>query len=249
MIPDLQKMSKDPYKVIIISLLLLVLINFSYMGGFNILLSVSLVVLVSVLTDSIIGYVRLKRLYVSETALISGLVLSLVLSPQAPIIYLVLAPAIAQLSKHVIRYKNKPVFNPATFGIFLVLLAYPAGEAWWGNTTIIATVILGLLVSYRIMRLYASGAFLSGILIFSILKDVLAGVSISLGSYVPLVLSQAFLGLFMMVEPKSSTNKIEGQLLCGLTAAAVAIFGFAFGLPAPLFLGLLTANLVATFFK
>ncbi len=231
------------------SLLVLIAFNFNSLGGINVLASVFVVVLSSVIVDSLIGYVQFKRLYVSETAIISGLVLSLVISPQTPLVFLIAAPAIAQLSKHVIRYKNKPVFNPAAFGMFLVFFFFPSGEAWWGNSIPLLALILGVYVSFRIARLFGSVSFLAGFVIFNAIQGGLQNAAFSFNSIIPLAASQLFLALFMVVEPKSTTPRVDGQIVFGIVAALIAVAGFALNLPKPLLLGLLCANLVATLYK
>ena len=248
-VSDLKVVYRDPYKVVIISLLILAIINLNFSAGLDSLTSVLIVVLSSVLTDSLASYIMLKRTYISETAIISGLILSLVISPGTPIVWLVLAPALAQISKHIIRYKNKPVFNPAGFGMFLVFLFFFNGESWWGNSMVVATIILGLHVSYRIMRISASLSFLGSIIIFTIIKDLIISGSIGIESAVTVALSQVFLALFMIVDPKSATIRKDGQVICGITAGLVLVLGYVLNLPIPPLLGLLCANIVATRYK
>lgn len=248
-IEQVKQFFQDPYNVMLASVLLLVAFNFNSVGGISVLTSVFLVVLTSVIVDSTIGYLKFKRLYVSETAVISGLVLSLVISPQTPLIFLIAAPAIAQLSKHVIRYKNKPVFNPAGLGMFLVFLLFPAGEAWWGNSITLLALILGIYISYRIARLYGSISFLSAFVIFNASYSFLQNAAFGFNSAISLIASQLFLALFMVIEPKSTTPRVDGQIVFGIVAALIAVIGFALNLPKPLLLGLLCANLAATLFK
>jgi len=238
---------RDPYNVMPLCLLILVLADFQQNGGLPSLGSVAIITASSVAADSILAYVRLKRKLVSVTALISGLIVSLVMSPQSPLPFLVLVPALAQLSKHLIRADNSPVFNPATLSMFLVFVATGyRGEAWWGNTNVALALLLGLFVSYSIRRLYASFAFVASLAALALLASLISAQPAA--GALALALSQAFFAFFMVVEPRTSPQAgYPWQLAYGFTVALVLFAGNALGgalFPFPVFEALLAGNLV-----
>jgi glycine betaine catabolism B len=94
-----------------------------------------------------------------ESTYITALILTLIVAPvdigQSPI-FLLLSCLIAIISKYVLAYKNKHLFNPAAFGVALASLAGAGAAAWWvgnSNPWFMGSVLIGgLLIVRKLQR-------------------------------------------------------------------------------------------------
>ncbi len=113
----------------------------------------------------------------SESAYITSLILTLIISPQPPlsqnyIIFLIAAAGAAMGVKYIIALDKKHIFNPAAFAVAASALLSGPAASWWvgGNLPLMAFVIAGgFLVVRKIQRFdlaltFLAAAFLSDIL-------------------------------------------------------------------------------------
>lgn len=82
--------------------------------------------------DEAIFYLRKKRLFFPSSAVITGLLIAFVLSPGQKWFAPLIAAAIAIGLKNVLRIDNRPLFNPAAFGLLAIGLLFPVYYTWWG---------------------------------------------------------------------------------------------------------------------
>ncbi len=232
----------NPYQVIFVSLVLLVIINAPLQGVTDAFLSAAVALVLSVAVDSLATYAKTKKVvWWSYGPAISGLILALVFSPNLPLYYIAGTAVLAQVLKHVVRYNNNNIFNPAAIAMIIAFLFVPA-EVWWGNK-IPEVLILGLLISWRIKRLYASIAFMVAYIIFS-----LAVGPFDINHALDLSLAWVFFAFFMLVEPRTSPRSMNAQLIYGSLVALIAVGGFAFGIHSPILLALLIGNMANAFY-
>jgi Na+-transporting NADH:ubiquinone oxidoreductase subunit NqrB len=189
-----------------------------------------------------------KKHYFPEAGIISGLIVAMVLEPGAPLLAVSAVSALAVLSKHFIRVKQRHIFNPANFGLLLGLFLFPdVFHGWWGESIPWATAVLGL---FLVGRLEAWGMVST---YFATWTLVLSGLLLS--NHISLsILPQQFLAtiLFfftfvMFIEPMTRPVTKRGRLVFG---AAVAIFSYLFsiaGFQAPLIAALAAGNLLTPF--
>ena len=72
--------------------------------------------------DTALAYLKTKKPEVTESSLISGLIIGFVLSSDSPLWIICLASIVAIGSKHLVRFKGRHIFNPAALGIFSVII-------------------------------------------------------------------------------------------------------------------------------
>lgn len=291
---NLSKFEKflDPYRVILLSLIILILINANLQGFNDAILSSITALLVSVITDTTITYIKTRNrfeegavitkpppnikiefkwyklpplLKLSYGPAISGLILALVFSPNLPLYNIAGTAALAQALKHIIRYKNNNIFNPASLAMILVFLYVPA-EAWWGNK-IPEALILGLIVSWRIKRLPASITFMVAYTVFSMIAGSLQANSQDtrfssqvnefpqelnlvepIATYIDLSTAWVFFAFFMLVEPRTSPRAFKAQIIYSALVALIAVLGFSYSLHSPILLALLIGNVATAFY-
>jgi Na+-transporting NADH:ubiquinone oxidoreductase subunit NqrB len=161
--------------------------------------------------------------YDPKSALISGLSLCLLLRTQS-LLLVFLAALITILSKFVLRWNKKHIFNPTNFGIVAMILF--TGEVWvspgqWGSIAFFAFLIacLGGLVVNRASRSDVTFVFIFFYLAF------LFGRSLSLGEPMTIPLHRLESGalllftFFMISDPKTTPNSRFGRTLFAFLVA------------------------------
>ena len=96
-------------------------------------LSFVIAVVGATLADSLIIYLKTRSLRISDSSIITGMIIGYVLSADAGWLKFVMAAGLAILSKHLVRFRKKHIFNPAAFGIFLTLILFGAQTQWKGT--------------------------------------------------------------------------------------------------------------------
>jgi len=237
----------NPYELITISLVIIIIAN-SFIEPFSYLkiLSPLIAVITSLCLDFLITWIKTKKGNVKISAAITGLIVGSIVNYEMPIMAF-LAALLAILLKHLIRYKDINVFNPAALGTFLLFLIEKKAETWWvvsGHPIVMSLIIiLGILVSLRIMRFFVSLSYIiTGIILIFALKG-----SINI-LYLPFFLP-VFGPFYMATEPKTSPIKIIHQIAFGFLIAIIDGFTSYYGfIQSSFLLGLLLANFINAFF-
>lgn len=167
--------------------------------------------------ESLILYSKNKKFTLSDSAVISGLIIGFVLANDEPWWKFVLASLLAIGSKYLIRVKKKHLFNPAAFGIFLVTLFLGAETQWRGTFVWYILVPFGLYFTYRIQKLQLVLAyFLTAVVLFAT-QAIAQKTSLLL---IPSYLSYFYL-FIMLVEPKTTPMRNFGKIIFGTSVAAL----------------------------
>ena len=209
---------------IFISLILLVgHLSFGILEGYE---NLMITVLTCVVIDTVIG-----RLYTGSwknvaSAYISGISVSILVRSTVVWPYIVTA-AISILSKYVIRYKGRHIWNPSNFGISWVLLVSPAFVAGlsvqWGNNLLPMIVIwmLGMVIVYRAKRLHITLTYIVSFLVFAFIRSLITKDPF-LAEVAPLTgpMYQLFI-FFMITDPPTNVRSIKGQIIVVFIVALV----------------------------
>ncbi|MDP4162173.1 MAG: RnfABCDGE type electron transport complex subunit D, partial [Bacillota bacterium] len=76
-------------------------------------------VFASIFVDIVCNVFEKRKWSLPDGSIITGLIISLILSTTSSIGIIAATSAIAIFSKHLLEYKKKPIFNPAAFGLLL----------------------------------------------------------------------------------------------------------------------------------
>ncbi|MDT0180096.1 flavodoxin reductase [Microbacterium sp. ARD31] len=169
-----------------------------------------------------------------ESSLITAHILLFVLRPTleaAALGGIALAAAVASLSKYVLAWRGRHIFNPAAAGasaLTLLAIAVPAlgASSWWVGTPALAgpVIVLGLAVLWRTEKIRVAAVFLVVAIGVGVLRTGAqyqqAGLPVDLGDIAgPILWSSPylFLGAFMLSEPLTLPPRRWQQL----TVAAV----------------------------
>jgi ferredoxin-NADP reductase/Na+-translocating ferredoxin:NAD+ oxidoreductase RnfD subunit len=165
----------------------------------------------------------------SESALITGLILSLIITPLASgqnILFLTAAGGLAMASKYLLTIRHKHLFNPVAIALVLTSLGAGDSASWWvGSVQMVPIVLIGGLVLARkiqhckmIATYFAAIAVIATVIGLANKADVLTTLQTTL-----LHSSALFLGFVMLTEPLTSpTNKRKQVWYALLTGALFA---------------------------
>lgn len=166
--------------------------------------------------DYAISSVFLKKRIWPRSASISGFIVAGILDYQQPWFVSVAFPAIAILSKHLIRNRSGHIFNPANFGLFAaVLLKIPLTWAIESNIPLI--VVAGAAIAWAVKKLPHVFGFLTAF-----------GVPVALSGQNPFLLMSYFFLFIMLIEPKTSGHGVVRGFIFGAIAGVSCFIMFKF---------------------
>lgn len=176
-------------------------------------------VLSSLILEGIFFYFRTKLFQITESSIITGLIIGYVVSSDELWWKISLASVLAILSKHLLRYRNRHIFNPAAFGIFLATIILGISTQWKGTYVWYVLLPFGLYFILKIRKL----EIIIGYACFSLL---LFGLQ-NLFQNIPLVNIFGYFSYYfifvMMIEPKTTPVSRAGKFIFG-SGVAVMIF-------------------------
>lgn len=183
--------------------------------------------------DALILRARGKAWEFPSGAVLTGLLVAMILSPQEPWHVGASTSAIAVISKYVFRTRAANVFNPAALAVVATFYLFNAEQSWWGALGEMTPLALGIVVG--------TGVFIADRV------NKLPLVLVFLGSYYLLFTATAFLGdprpvaeifrapdlhavlffaFFILTDPPTSPVRYPGQIVCGVLVAVVSYLVF-----------------------
>lgn len=163
-----------------------------------------------------------------KSAAISGLSLSILMRSHSLPIGLGLA-CVAILSKFVLRWRGKHIFNPTNFALVLGILA--TGQVWvepgqWGNGAILAFFILcmGTFVANRAARSDVSFAFIGTYAFLLFLHAAWSGADWAEPLKRLQTGSLLIFTFFMISDPKTTPDSRSARLIFGSAVALVGAY-------------------------
>lgn len=212
-------------------------------------------VAVGMLIDAPVLRLRKGQWLFPDGALLTGLIVAMILTPQAPWHVAAFASAVGIASKYFLRARTANIFNPAALALFAAYLVFHSGQSWWGALpdlapptlvpgTLAVLIATGLLVADRVHRLPAAITFLGVYYLLFTLTAFLGDPGSVAAIYRSSDLHAAiFCAFFMVTDPPTSPSQYRDQVVFGMIAAA---FGYAVfelvGAVYFLLAGLLVAN-------
>jgi len=188
---------------------------------FLFLLTILIALFFSITTDSLINFLKSKKIAITESSAVTGLIIGYVLSSDQSWWIIALAGIFAISSKHLIRFRKSHIFNPAAFGIFLTVLLFGVFTQWKGAYSWFFIIPTGIYFVLKIKRLDLIVSFFLASLFLYIPQAFLHNVSLlNVFGYF-----NYFFIFIMMIEPKTTPKTRLGRVMFGLGAAAF-IFGF-----------------------
>jgi len=134
---------------------------------------------------------------------------------------------ISILSKYVLRYKGRHLWNPTNFGVSWMLFLNSADVAGlsmqWGSNLAAMSVIwaLGLLTVTRVKRLHVTVTYVISFIILAYIRCLITGDAF-LAELAPLTgpMYQLFI-FFMITDPVTSVSTKRGRIIVAILVALV----------------------------
>jgi Na+-translocating ferredoxin:NAD+ oxidoreductase RnfD subunit len=166
-------------------------------------------------------------------AVLTGLLVAMVLTPQEPWYVGACTSALAIASKYIFRIRAANIFNPAALALVATFHVFHTGQNWWGALPDLPSLALGVL--------FVTGAFITDRV------NKIPLVLIFLGTYFALFTIAAFerdagkvaeifrspdlhavlfFAFFILTDPPTSPVKYPDQLVCGVIVAVVSFTFF-----------------------
>lgn len=253
---SLTRWLKTPKGYVFLILSALLLIVALWTKDLNGIYHALIAVAVSVAADMIASRIAKRKRTLPDGAAITGLIVAMILSTAASWYIVGAASILAILSKYVLVFNKKAIFNPAAFGLLLSVFLFRTGQSWWGSFgdlpawTIAFVLIGGYAVTSRVNKFAQVFSFLGTYFI------LLLGMGIfHIGDAVdalrpPFINASLFFALFMLTDPPTSPAKDGDQIVFGIVSALVGATVYAlYGGLTYLFAGLLAGNLLHLLIK
>jgi Na+-translocating ferredoxin:NAD+ oxidoreductase RnfD subunit len=216
-------------RYLIVSLITLILVvgewRYAILGGYD---RLAAALAACVVTEAMCSRVVRGRFVNLASAYVSGISLSLLLKPQAGLLWpFALGGVLAISSKYVLVYRDRHLFNPSNFAISALLLLAPGTVAilshQWGNDLATNAVIwaVGLLVVWRARMLHVTLTYVVSFLLLAAVRTALVGGPL-LAEIAPITgpMYQLFI-FFMVTDPRTTVRTRRGRVLVASLVAVV----------------------------
>jgi Na+-transporting NADH:ubiquinone oxidoreductase subunit NqrB len=160
------------------------------------------------------------------SAYISGISVGILI--RSPFLWpFALCAALSIMSKYVLRWKKRHLWNPSNFGVSAMLFLYPAAVAslsiQWGNSLWPMAIIwtLGSIIIWRLRRFHISLTYVACFILFSFVRSRITGDPWT-ASVAPLTgpMYQLYV-FFMITDPKTTVSTKWGQCVVAALVAVV----------------------------
>lgn len=218
----------DPrYLISFLITLILVLGEAFYgiLGGYE---RLAITLSVCVVTEMALSWLIRGRIASPQSAYVTGISLSLLLKPQAGLLWpFALGAFLAIASKYVLTLRGRHLWNPSNFAISLLLVLAPTRIALlshqWGNQLATNAVIwaFGLLIAYRTRVLHVTLTYVIAYLILATLRSGVVGTPL-LAEIAPITgpMYQLFI-FFMVTDPRTTVHAKRGRIIVVAIVALV----------------------------
>lgn len=182
--------------------------------------------------DLLFIFLRKRKLFIPYAAIVTGLIIGLIIDPEAAWYQIATVSLIAMGTKNFLRISGKHIFNPAAVGLIIGGIIFKQYVSWWGvsfqniaqfnyqNMVLFLILLLPILVSgFRMRRFYSILTFLIAFTIFSHIGTF----TFSITSFLSRLIDPTtiFFAIVMLPEPITSPVNPKRQILFGLTVALV----------------------------
>jgi enediyne biosynthesis protein E5 len=240
---------KIPKRFVLFILILLMAVGGGASHEYHGFVNAGIAVVTAVIIDIGFAFQQKRKRMVPDGAALTGLIIALVLSSTTPWYLTAATAAIAIVSKHVLKVRKKPIFNPAAFGLLASIGLFSTDQSWWGSLPmlpawcIILVIGLGYLVAGKVNKFPQVFSFLGMYLLLLLTMGIYHFGDAVDALRIPFISSALFLAFFMLTDPPTSPSRYGSQIFFGVLTAIVgaAVYAF-FGGLTYLFIGLLLAN-------
>jgi Na+-translocating ferredoxin:NAD+ oxidoreductase RnfD subunit len=209
-----------------ISFLIILQLASAFFYGFGVeaLFPVVIAIATTTLLDLGIEYFKSKELIFPQSALISGLFIGGLLTQNLQWYVYVIAGAIAIASKHLIKFQQKHIFNPANFGVLLVSMIFGVSHSWWVSSNLILVLLFGIFIIYRLRRFDLTISFLVSYYLINSVIELVKGSNFN-DIYLTIINGGViyFFSMYMLIEPKTNPSQRKQRIVYGILVTILFI--------------------------
>ncbi|MEK6732972.1 MAG: RnfABCDGE type electron transport complex subunit D [Candidatus Omnitrophota bacterium] len=203
------------------------------------LLSLGISLISAIAADSFITYLKTKKLIITESSIVSGLIIGYVLSSGQAWWIIALASILAISSKHLIKFKSRHVFNPAGFGILMASLLLGVSTEWKGAYLWYIIIPFGVYFVFKIGKQeILESYFIASFILFGT-QAVIQNVQI----FDILGYLNYFFIFIMLIEPMTTPAAYYSKVIFGAGAGALIFILYLIGVKEAELVALLCLNL------
>lgn len=197
-----------------------------HMNPLDIAVSSGILVAACWALNTIFGYIFAAPVH-GESAIITGLILALIITPDLSkigITFLLAASGLAMASKFVLAIHRKHIFNPAAAAVALTALGPKLSASWWVGTAVMLPLVIigGLLIIRKVRRISMFAVFFIVSTIVTAGMAAMSHQSVATSLHNMLFSSAiCFLGFVMLTEPLTSPTSHHKQLWYGAIVGAL----------------------------
>ncbi|HAZ10523.1 MAG: hypothetical protein A2047_02595 [Omnitrophica bacterium GWA2_41_15] len=204
------------------------------------LLSLGISVIAAIGVDSIIMYLKSKKIIITESSIVSGLIIGYVISSGEAWWIITLTSIFAILSKHIIKFKTRHIFNPAGFGILIAAFFLSASTEWKGANLWYIIVPFGIYFVFKIRKQEIAASYLIASFILFGVQAVIQNAQIfNILGYL-----NYFFIFIMLVEPMTTPLAYYGKIIFGSGAGVLIFILYLIGIKEAELAALLCLNLL-----
>lgn len=225
----IQRFFRTPKGLLTILLALLAAVAAPAEGISQVWPGLAAAVIVAMLIDAPILRVKYHAWEFPSGALLTGLIVAMVLSPQEPWHITAMTAAIAIVSKYLFRTRRANTFNPAALALVATFHVFGTGQSWWGalpNVTAYGLIVLvatGIFITDRVNKMPLVLAFLgSYCLLFTITAFAGNPGHVAEIFRTPDLQAVLFFAFFILTDPPTAPVKYPHQIACGVIAAVTS---------------------------
>lgn len=179
-----------------------------------------------IVTEIVLSLVARRRLPGLQSAYMSGVSLSLLLRPQADLLWPFVVGAVLTIaSKYALTYRGRHLWCPTALAIGLMLLVAPESVAvlshQWGNhlTTNLVIWAFGFYVAWRARIFHVTLSYLIAFVVFAVLRSAIVGVPM-LPEIAPITGPMYQLAVFFLItDPKTNVSTRRGRIVVAVLVA------------------------------
>lgn len=183
-------------------------------------------IVVSILAEIILSRLLLGKWKSLASAYITGISVGILIRSTTIWPYVITA-LLSIMSKYILKYKGRHLWNPSNFGISWMLFMAPLDVAGlsiqWGSNFLGLVVIwiLGLVIVYRAKRLHVTVAYVISFVLLAYVRSLVTGDTF-LAEVSPLTgpMYQLFI-FFMITDPGTSVSTTKGRVFVVILVALV----------------------------
>lgn len=205
---------------------LLLLIGQLSFGVLDSYLYVVVSIVAALATEMILSRLLLGKWKSLSSAYISGISVGILIRSVSIWPYIITA-VLSIMSKYILKYKGRHLWNPSNFGVSWMLFMAPLDVAGlsiqWGSNFLGLAVIwaLGLAIVYRAKRFHVTVAYVISFVILAYVRSLIVGDTF-LAEVSPLTgpMYQLFI-FFMITDPGTSVSTRKGRIIVVILVALV----------------------------